>query len=166
MPFPFEDNLSFAGDALFFGFLRLPFPFEANLGFAGDALFFGFLDALSVRGDETDDKVPGGSIARFLRGRPRFLLIEVVLSLTFELATRSRFSPSVVNTELASCFCFLLPFEGSRRIVGGESTSRLLRDLLGLDVELEHSPCFSFSFEDLRRLGDALFFVLKDDFVS
>ena len=119
------------------------------------------------RGDEAEDEAPGESIARSFRGRPRFLFTEVALSSISELATRSRFSPSVVITELAGFLLPFVPFEGRRRIVGGESTSSLLRDFLGLDVELEHSSCFSFSFEDLRRFTeDALFFLLKGDFVS
>ena len=121
------------------GFL---FVVEDNLSFARDAFFSVFLDALSGRGDGVGAEAPEESIARSLRGRPGFLFVtEVALASISELATR-RFSPSVVNTELAGCFCSLLPFEGSRRIVGGESTSKLLRD------------------------RDALFFLLKGDFFS
>ena len=142
----------------------MPFPFK--LSFAGDAFFFGFLDALSGQDDRTEDEAPDGKIARSLRGRPRFLFIEATVSSISELATRLKFSPSVVNTELAGSFRFLLPFEGRRRIVGGENTSGPLRDLAGLDVELEHSPCSSFFFEDFPRFGDTAFFLFKDDSVS
>ena len=99
------------------GCFRFLLPFEGSRRIVGEALFFSFLDGLSEQGDETEDGASGESNATFLGGRPRLFFTKVALSSISELAIRSRFPPSVMNT---GCFRFVLPFEGSRRIAGDE----------------------------------------------